>query len=119
MGIIQRQSIRSTIGISAGFLIGAFNLLVLAPKFLTTEQLGLTRLITDLGITLATLCRAMRGDGAIVQVRVANPRCQRTADEHLPFTKEKRRQKSDECDPKMRENERGALFSEHSSTSID
>ena len=56
MGIIQRQSIRSTIGISAGFLIGAFNLLVLAPKFLTTEQLGLTRLITDLGITLATLC---------------------------------------------------------------
>jgi O-antigen/teichoic acid export membrane protein len=56
MGIIQKQSIRSTIGISIGFAIGAFNLLVLAPKFLTTEQLGLTRLITDLGITLATLC---------------------------------------------------------------
>jgi O-antigen/teichoic acid export membrane protein len=56
MGIIQKQSIRSTIGISIGFTIGAFNLLVLAPKLLTTEQLGLTRLITDLGITLATLC---------------------------------------------------------------
>jgi O-antigen/teichoic acid export membrane protein len=56
MGIIQKQSIRSTIGISIGFAIGAFNLLVLAPKFLSTEQLGLTRLITDLGITLATLC---------------------------------------------------------------
>jgi O-antigen/teichoic acid export membrane protein len=56
MGIIQQQSIRSTIGISIGFAIGAFNLLVLAPKLLTTEQLGLTRLITDLGITLATLC---------------------------------------------------------------
>ncbi len=56
MGTIQKQSIRSTIGISIGFAIGAFNLLVLAPKLLTTEQLGLTRLITDLGITLATLC---------------------------------------------------------------
>jgi O-antigen/teichoic acid export membrane protein len=56
MGIIQKQSIRSTIGISIGFAIGAFNLLVLAPKLLSTEQLGLTRLITDLGITLATLC---------------------------------------------------------------
>ncbi|HTL10661.1 MAG TPA: polysaccharide biosynthesis C-terminal domain-containing protein [Chitinophagaceae bacterium] len=56
MGIIQKQSIRSTIGISIGFAIGAFNMLVLAPKVLSTEQLGLTRLITDLGITLATLC---------------------------------------------------------------
>lgn len=56
MGIIQKQSIRSTVGISIGFAIGAFNMLVLAPKMLSTEQLGLTRLITDLGITLATLC---------------------------------------------------------------
>ncbi|MES1222967.1 MAG: hypothetical protein ABUT20_46170, partial [Bacteroidota bacterium] len=56
MGIIQKQSIRSTIGISIGFAIGAFNLLVLQKYILTTEQLGLTRLITDLGITLATLC---------------------------------------------------------------
>jgi len=56
MGIIQKQSICFTIGISIGFAIGAFNLLVLAPKFLSTEQLGLTRLITDFGITLATLC---------------------------------------------------------------
>lgn len=56
MGVIQRQSIRSTIGISIGFVIGAFNMLILAPKVLSAEQLGLTRLITDLGITLATLC---------------------------------------------------------------
>jgi O-antigen/teichoic acid export membrane protein len=56
MGIIQKQSIRSTIGISIGFAIGAFNLLVLAPKFLTPAQLGLTRVITDSAITLATMC---------------------------------------------------------------
>ena len=56
MGIIQKQSIRSTIGISIGFAIGAFNMLVLAPKVLTTSQLGLTRIITDAAITLATMC---------------------------------------------------------------
>lgn len=56
MGIIQKQSIRSTISISIGFAIGAFNLLVLQTHILTTEQLGLTRLISELGITLATLC---------------------------------------------------------------
>jgi O-antigen/teichoic acid export membrane protein len=56
MGDIQKQSIRSTIGISIGFAIGALNLMILGPKLLSPEQLGLTRLITDLGITLATLC---------------------------------------------------------------
>jgi O-antigen/teichoic acid export membrane protein len=56
MGIIQKQSIRSTVSISIGFAIGAFNLLVLQTHILTTEQLGLTRLISELGITLATLC---------------------------------------------------------------
>ena len=56
MGIIQRQSIRSTISISIGFAIGAFNLLVLAPRLLTTEQLGLTVMVRELGITMATLC---------------------------------------------------------------
>ena len=56
MGIIQKQSIRSTISISIGFAIGAFNLLVLAPRLLTTEQLGLTVMVRELGITMATLC---------------------------------------------------------------
>src|SRR5947209_146763 len=56
MGIIQKQSIRSTFIIIIGFAIGAFNLLFFAPRVLTTEQLGLTRLITDAGITMATLC---------------------------------------------------------------
>lgn len=56
MGIIQKQSIRSTISISIGFAIGAFNMLVLAPKLLTTDQLGLTVMVRELGITMATLC---------------------------------------------------------------
>jgi O-antigen/teichoic acid export membrane protein len=56
MGIIQKQSIQSTFIIILGFGIGAFNTLILAPKIIGAERFGLTRLINDSGITLATLC---------------------------------------------------------------
>lgn len=56
MGIIQKQSIRSSIVIVAGFAIGAINMVVLSPRLLTTEQLGLTRMLLDTGATLASLC---------------------------------------------------------------
>lgn len=56
MGIIQKQSIKSTIIILLGFGLGAFNMLVLVPAVITPEQLGLTRLVADAAITLATLC---------------------------------------------------------------
>jgi O-antigen/teichoic acid export membrane protein len=56
MGTIQQKSIQSTAIILIGFAIGAFNMLILSPKILTPEQLGLTRVITDAGLTLATLC---------------------------------------------------------------
>lgn len=56
MGIIQKQSIRSSVAILIGFAIGAINMVLLAPKVLTTEQIGLTRVITDAGLTLATMC---------------------------------------------------------------
>jgi O-antigen/teichoic acid export membrane protein len=56
MGIIQKQSIQSSIIIFFGFAIGAFNMIILAPKVLTADEIGLTRIITDAGITLATLC---------------------------------------------------------------
>jgi O-antigen/teichoic acid export membrane protein len=56
MGIIQKQSIQSTFIIILGFAIGAINIIVIAPKVLTPEELGLTRIITDAGVTLATMC---------------------------------------------------------------
>lgn len=56
MGIIQKQSIRSSIFIVIGFMIGAFNMLVLYPKFLTQGELGLTRAMLDISLTLSTLC---------------------------------------------------------------
>ena len=56
MGIIQKQGSKSSVYIFIGFVIGAFNMLVLFPYFLNTEQIGLTRAILDTGLTLATLC---------------------------------------------------------------
>ena len=50
---IQRQSILSTLVIFAGFGVGALNLIVLQPKILSTEQWGLTRVITEAAILLA------------------------------------------------------------------
>ena len=56
MGVIQKQSIQSTFINAFGFIIGAFNILILAPKFLTADEFGLTRIITEAGMTLAALC---------------------------------------------------------------
>jgi hypothetical protein len=51
---IQRQSILSTIVIFAGFGFGALNLIVLQPHILTTEQWGLTRVITEASVLMAS-----------------------------------------------------------------
>ncbi len=51
---IQRQSILSTIITLAGFAFGAINIVVLQPLFLTTEEWGLTRVVTELAVLLAS-----------------------------------------------------------------
>lgn len=56
MSVIQKQSIQSSVVIMIGFAIGALNIILIQPKVLTAEQLGLTRVITDAGLTLATMC---------------------------------------------------------------
>ena len=56
MGEIQKQSIQSTFIITAGFALGAFNIIFLQPKILLPNELGLTRVLTDAALTLATLC---------------------------------------------------------------
>jgi O-antigen/teichoic acid export membrane protein len=53
MATIQRQSIISTIVIFAGFGFGALNLIVLQKWLLTTEQWGLTRVVTEAAILMA------------------------------------------------------------------
>ncbi|MFN5421795.1 MAG: lipopolysaccharide biosynthesis protein [bacterium] len=58
MGSIRKQSIFSSLFIYAGFGIGAINVLYLFPRFFTPEQFGLTRLLMDIAMILATVCTA-------------------------------------------------------------
>ncbi len=54
MGIVIKQSIRSSIVAYLGVVIGYINVLWLYPYFLTTEQVGLFRLIQSSAYLLAT-----------------------------------------------------------------
>ena len=56
MGIVRKQSILSSIYIYIGFAIGAFNILFLFPRYFTTEQIGLTRILLDVALLFSTLC---------------------------------------------------------------
>jgi O-antigen/teichoic acid export membrane protein len=52
---IQKQSIKSFLVIGIGFILGAVNFLILFPRILSKEEIGLTRLIMDIGLVLGTL----------------------------------------------------------------
>ncbi len=56
MGIIQKQSIQSSLFIMLGFVIGAVNLLVLFPLYFTKTEMGLVRALIDTGATLSLFC---------------------------------------------------------------
>jgi len=56
MGIIQKQGMKSSLFIMFGFVIGAFNLLVLFPLFFSKSDQGLVRAIIDIGTTLSIFC---------------------------------------------------------------
>ncbi len=49
MGIIKRQGLKSTVVTYIGMVIGYVNLLWILPLCLTTEQIGLTRVLVDAG----------------------------------------------------------------------
>ncbi len=57
MGIIIRQSIKSTIVVYAGLLLGYINILLLSPLVLSPEQIGLTRVLYDGGYMFAVLAQ--------------------------------------------------------------
>ena len=56
MGIIQKQGMKSSLFIMIGFVIGAFNLLVLFPYFFSKSDQGLVRAMIDIGATLSVFC---------------------------------------------------------------
>lgn len=56
MGVVRKQSILSSIFTYIGFAIGAINILILFPKYFTTEQIGLTRILLDVALLFSTVC---------------------------------------------------------------
>ncbi len=65
MGIIKRQGIQNSIISYAGVLIGYVNLMVLFPRFLSVEQVGLTRVLPNIAIVLAQLAALGFGSAGI------------------------------------------------------
>jgi O-antigen/teichoic acid export membrane protein len=57
MGVVIRQSFKSTIAAYIGVAIGAFNLLWLFPKFLSKEEIGLMRVVLDVALVFAALAQ--------------------------------------------------------------
>src|SRR3972149_3331388 len=55
MGSIREQGINNTIITYIGVMIGFVNILVIQPKMLLPEELGLTRILTSTSIIFGTL----------------------------------------------------------------
>ena len=53
MGLIKRQALKNTATTYLGIGLGMLNLMVIQPKFLTSEEIGLTRLLFSIASLLA------------------------------------------------------------------
>lgn len=53
MGVIRRQGITNTITSYLGILIGFINLIIIQPRLLTPEELGLTRILYSFSLIIA------------------------------------------------------------------
>lgn len=65
MGIVFRQSLLTSAISYLGVIIGYLNILYLYPRFLDVEQMGLHRLITDMGLLLTPFAHAGLMQGTI------------------------------------------------------
>ncbi len=54
MGVIQRQSIKNTISSYVGIGLGFLSLLIIQPKFLTPEEIGLSRFLYATSVLMAS-----------------------------------------------------------------
>jgi hypothetical protein len=54
VGIVQRQGIINSIITYTGIVIGFISLLIVQPRFLTTEEIGLVRVLFSFSALIAT-----------------------------------------------------------------
>ena len=55
MGILLRQSLKSSFASYLGVVIGAMNIIYLFPKFILPEQLGMVKLILAISATISQI----------------------------------------------------------------
>jgi len=55
LGIIQRQGIRNSIITYTGIVLGAISLIIIQPRFLTKEEIGLTRMLLAFSALVANI----------------------------------------------------------------
>lgn len=55
MGVVQRQGIKNTISSYLGITIGFVSLLIIQPRFLTTEEIGLARVLFAFSVLVSTI----------------------------------------------------------------
>lgn len=65
MGVVVRQSIKGTIMNYLGVLVGFFTTFFIVTKYLTTEEVGLTRVLVDASILLSGLAQLGTGTSAM------------------------------------------------------
>lgn len=61
MGVIIRQSIKGTIANYIGIAVGFVTTFFILTKYLTTEEVGLTRVLVDAAILFSTLAQLETG----------------------------------------------------------
>lgn len=55
MGVVQRQGIKNTISSYIGILLGFISLIIIQPRFLKPEEIGLARLLLNFSLLISTL----------------------------------------------------------------
>ncbi len=65
MGVIIRQSIKGTIANYIGIVVGFVTTFFVLTNYLTTEQVGLTRVLVDAAILLSTLAQLGTGSSTV------------------------------------------------------
>lgn len=57
MGVIKKQSIKSALIAYVGVVLGFINIMILMPRILTPDQLGLVRVLLDISIIFLTIAQ--------------------------------------------------------------
>jgi O-antigen/teichoic acid export membrane protein len=55
MGVIQRQSVKNFFSSYLGVFLGFLNIMIIQPRFLTAEELGLTRILYSFALLVASV----------------------------------------------------------------